>query len=176
MTLCLDQKSCPRAIVDFGDHLRTTGGTLRFTGCGGWRLGESVRALFSLPVLKNMNGSMNPLRHCIEPSADVRLRDRSCLTMRRYKVTKETEKRPDEEPQSGRARFCSRGKIRVMWRKSTSWQIGIRSAKMRHEPVRKAAQGHRQPSSIKRRVKKKLLPRPDARCFLDVQPTGVRLR
>ena len=31
-------------------------------------------------------------------------------------------------------------------------------------------------SSIKRDVKKKLLPRPEARCFLEVQPTGIRLR
>ena len=36
---------------------------------------------------------------------------------------------------------------------------------------------HHQPmSSIKRKVKKKLLPRPEARCFLAVQPTGIRLR
>jgi hypothetical protein len=31
-------------------------------------------------------------------------------------------------------------------------------------------------SSIKRDVKKKVLPRPEARCFLEIQPTVVRLR
>ena len=31
-------------------------------------------------------------------------------------------------------------------------------------------------SSIKRDVKKKVLPRPEARCFLEIQPTGIRLR
>src|SRR6476659_2576688 len=30
-------------------------------------------------------------------------------------------------------------------------------------------------SSIKRDVKKKVLPRPEARCFLEIQPTGIRL-
>ena len=31
-------------------------------------------------------------------------------------------------------------------------------------------------SSIKRDVKKKLLPRPESRCFLEIQPAGIRLR
>jgi hypothetical protein len=31
-------------------------------------------------------------------------------------------------------------------------------------------------SSIKRDAKKKVLPRPEARCFLEIQPTGIRLR
>jgi hypothetical protein len=30
-------------------------------------------------------------------------------------------------------------------------------------------------SSIKRDVKKKLLPRPELRCFLEIQPTVIRL-
>jgi hypothetical protein len=30
-------------------------------------------------------------------------------------------------------------------------------------------------SSIKRDVKKKVLPRPEARCFLEIQPTGIGL-
>ena len=31
-------------------------------------------------------------------------------------------------------------------------------------------------SSIKRDVKKKVVPRPEPRCFLEIQPTGIRLR
>jgi hypothetical protein len=49
----------------------------------------------------------------------------------------------------------------------------VRSARPRNS-VQSLVRGFM--SSIKRDVKKKVLPRPEARCFLEIQPTGMRLR
>src|SRR5215469_2480089 len=87
-----------------------------------------------------MNGSMNPLRHCIEPSADVRLRQ-SCSdmwTIQDYERNGKTAR--TRNPISVRASFVPDAKLCDV-EEFTSRQIGIRSAKMRHEPVREAVQG-----------------------------------